>query len=316
MNSAVGIPGNQANGQSHAHRSRLTEWRQLLARCGRKPTRKSVHALRVVTLRVLADLEYRMGESGTETPEMKAVVRWCRQAEKLRRAMSSVREGDVWISKLDKLRASLNSTEDYVPRSNRELHRQIDNLEDRLKQKRRSWEKKLVVAIEDRRNRLDRLSKEIETVVEGSGTHAAGAVSPRIGEEFAEVAAEFRALDQNNLHEFRKRIKKVRYLAEIFAGADPEAGHQAALLRKMQSGIGEWHDWQQLARKGRESGELGQLLETLAAESLARALDLCERSTKRMLKANYGNDASQTVPKKPPARSIDPAMEINRKLVA
>ena len=59
----------------------------------------------------------------------------------------------------------------------------------------------------------------------------------------------------------------------------------------MQVVLGEWHDWTVLASKaeralgkrGRKGG-LVKLLETLAAQSLKRALGVCRRLTARLLK--------------------------------
>ena len=129
--------------------------------------------------------------------------------------------------------------------------------------------------------------------------------------QFAEVAAEFPSLDAENLHEFRKRIKTVRYLAEMLAVDHPETRQPAALLKKMQSAIGEWHDWQQLARMSRRMhegrkkyDELSELLEALTAESLEKALDVCGRLTERLLKSDRETSKSfMGDGRKPPRRS-------------
>ena len=85
----------------------------------------------------------------------------------------------------------------------------------------------------------------------------------------------------------------MRYLAEMLAVDHPETRQPAASLKKMQSAIGEWHDWQQLARMSRrmhegrkKHDELSELLESLTAESLEKALDVCERLTERLLKSD------------------------------
>jgi CHAD domain-containing protein len=265
--------------------------------------------LRVVTLRILAELEYRIGEQA-KGPEAIAAANWIKLGEKLRHALGPVREADVWLDELSGLRASLADTNGYSPRANKACMRQIDELEGRLRAKRRQWEKELVAEIDSRRSRLEESAKQIElaprALVEARNVSQGGAL--QIREQFAHVVEEFPSLDVDNLHEFRKRIKKVRYLAEIFGEYDAEAAKQASSIRKMQSAIGEWHDWQVLAkRKGHSHGkqeELSELLEALAAESLEKALALCERLTTSLLKTNYGtHDPSQVPPKKPPARS-------------
>ena len=316
MNS--GSPG--SNGHRRSPRrvqssERLDAWKRLLARCGRKPTRKRVHALRVVTLRILAELEYQIGEQGKGSPGIIAATRWIKLGEKLRQALSPVREADVWLDKLSALRQSLANTNGYSPRSNKFCIRQIDELEDRLKAKRKQWEKELVAEIASRRGRLEESAQRIQLVpialdpVGGASQGAAGA--SKISEQFGDVVAKFTSLDERNLHEFRKQIKKVRYMAEIFAAHDPEAGRQAVSIRKIQSAIGEWHDWQALAkREGHTRGrrtELTELLETLAAESLEKALAVCERVTKNLLQeSKVTNESSHPPAKKPPVRSAEP----------
>jgi CHAD domain-containing protein len=290
---------------------RLDAWRRLLVRCGRKPTRKRVHALRVVTLRVLAELEHRIEEQG-KGPESLAAARWIKLGEKLRQALSPVRETDVWLDKLTALRQSLGDTNGYSPRSNKACIRQIDELQEMLGAKRRQGEKELVAEIESRRERLEESSRQVEAAQSRSvgvaGPPLGDAGGPQIGEQFARVVKEFPLLDAGNLHEFRKSIKKVRYMAEIFAVRDAEAGRLVSSIRKMQSAIGEWHDWQDLAKEShahRKRGDLTELLETLAVESLEKALAVCERATTNLLWRNNGVHDFSHPPEKKPVRGAE-----------
>ena len=131
----------------------------------------------------------------------------------------------------------------------------------------------------------------------------------------AGLLAESSTLTAENLHEFRKRVKKVRYVAEIAGTGDALATRQMAALRRMQSAAGVWHDWQTLAKmaglalRGRnKDGGLGELLETLAEESLEKALEVCRRATGRLVKEDAGAQDSKKIflPKRP-VRSAEPA---------
>jgi CHAD domain-containing protein len=262
-------------------------------------------------LRLQAELEYGVRVEGPDSPVARVARRWTKQAEKLRRALSGVRETDVYLQKLAGLRVSVAAPGDRQPHSNRECLRQADELERKLKQLRRASEKRLMTEIESRRGRLDRSSKEMETAFDPlrAPTQAGGA-RPLL-EQFAGLAAEFQELNADSLHEFRKGIKKVRYLAEYLAPADPLAGRLAAGLRRMQSAIGEWHDWQAMGKAAKRAlkghpyeNSLAELLETLAGESLEKALDLCRRATDRLLKqADRSGAASEPVLEKIPVRS-------------
>jgi len=292
-------------------RRQVAAWRKLLARCGRKPTRKRVHSLRVATLRLQAELEFGLRAQGPDTSLAHVAKRWTKQAEKLRRALSVVRETDVYLQKLTGLRASLAGPGDSQPHSNRGCLRQADVLERKLKQLRRTAEKRLMATVESRSERLDQIGKELEAAHEPLIAPAQAGGAKLVLEMFAVLAAEFPDLDASSLHEFRKRIKTVRYLAEFFTPADPLAGRLAATLRRMQSAIGEWHDWQAMGKmasrtlKGHDrKNSLAELLETLAGESLEKALDLCRRSTARLLKwGGQNGSALPPIPEKIPVRS-------------
>jgi len=315
MNSGTqGSNGHRETSRRLAGHDRLDAWRRLLVRCGRKPTKKRVHALRVVTLRILAQLEWEIGERGEGSPETAAARRWIRLGEKLRQTLGPVREADVWVDKLAALRQSLSDTNGFNLRSNKDCVRQIGELKDRLKAKRKQWEKKLIAEIESRHDRLELAAQQIELASHtgaGAGPVAESTgSSAEIAEQFARVVEQFPSLDAGNLHEFRKSIKKVRYMAENFAAEDPAAGRQASAIRKMQSAIGEWHDWQALAKRESEAHgrreALAELLETLAAEALEKALSTCERLTAGLLKRTDEADHSPNVPPKKSPLSDDP----------
>jgi CHAD domain-containing protein len=292
---------------------RLTLWKRLLARCGRKPTRKRVHDLRTVTLRIQAELEYRLQGEGMDGKVRGIAQRWCTQAEKLRGALAQLREADVWIAMLANLHEAVEKPGGYSPRSNRRCVRQIELLEEKIKQKRGSWEKTLIRKIEDRKKRLDKLGDELEQEVSLQQLEAENA-GTIIG-KLAKVAVEFPVLNADNLHEFRKSIKSVRYLAEVFGAKNPQAKRQASMLKKIQTAVGTWHDWEALARKAQNAGgskqgypDLAELLETLTAESLDKAIELCERTTQQILEQGSRNaDSSTNFVQKLPVRAVVPS---------
>jgi len=275
-------------------RDRLAAWRELLGLCGRKATRKQVHALRVITLRLLAELERDLADLPRASHQAQAILQFGKQAEKLRRELGPVRELDVWIGKLRGQRASLNETGDYVPRSMHDWIDGIDRLEARLKKKRGNAEKKLVAAIKERGGHLVAASEEVDGALSEYVFGDEPGIAEELAARFGAVRAEFSTFDEENLHEFRKRIKTVRYLAEIHADADRACAHIATQMKKVQSAIGEWHDWQELGREafhGRhaKNKSLAELLHTVTAESFEAALSTVHTVSARM----QGEDTGQ-----------------------
>ena len=277
---------------------KIEAWRQLLAQCCRKPSRKCVHGLRVATLRLQVELEHGLRERPRDDAGARAARRWNRQGKKLRRALQPVREADVFLGKLASLRGPAAVAGKEMPQPGRRL-RQVVELEQRLRKRRQTAAKKLVAAIKDRRERLDRLSKGMEAALGPQMPRAMGPAEGTISGLIAGLVSEFPELNGDNLHEYRKRIKRVHYLAELLAAADPRATQQATVLKKMQVAVGEWHDWEALAeRAGRVPGKhdfqdgLVELLETLTAASLEKALRQCRRSTARLLKHDRVNETS------------------------
>jgi CHAD domain-containing protein len=301
-------------------RDRVAAWRELLEECGRKPTRKRVHALRVATLRIQAELEYEIPGLPNASHQAQAILRFGRFAEKLRAALAPVRELDVWIAKLQRLRTSLVKSSAYIPRTTKECVQQIEQLEDRLKKKRRSAAQTLARQIAKRSNDLAEVAQEIYE--DASDRKIGGDPHPveSILKQFAAVVAEFPAFDSQNLHDFRKAIKKVRYLAEIHQHADPQCGRIAASVKKAQTAIGEWHDWQilaQTARHGRHRkfAELSELLDSLAAEKFEEAIATCHATIAQMLGLQTASmPASIEAHRKPPAQVVASSATIAGKL--
>ena len=300
--------GNRSDGSlASSMRERLEGWRKLVDRCGRKPTRKRVHALRVVTLRLQAELEIDLAELPEASHQAQAILRFNKLGEKLRKVLGPVRELDVWVGKLEGLRGSLTQHAGYIPESAQATTRQIEKLESRFKARRRRFEKRLVAAIDKRKDKFADAARMIDGDVDAhtrdSGPEAIDAIRNR----FAEVTKDFPAFNEENLHEFRKRIKMVRYRADMHA-AKPAGAQIAAQMKKMSSAIGEWHDWQEIAREAAhahrgKSKELAEMLDAIAAESLESALATSQSITARLLENQSSTIEARNVSgRKPPMR--------------
>ena len=287
----------------------LTLWLGLLTKCAKKPSRKRIHTLRVATLRLQARVEQEFGTAGSE---QRSVKRWNRQAEKLRNLIGTVRETDVYLGKLDQLRNSIAGPEQCQSRLARMCLRQIDAVEERMKQDRKTAARKAADEIKNRLPRFDHLSRELEAELLEPVHRSENSGMGRVREMIRALASQLPQLNAENLHEFRKQVKKVRYVAEI--AGDPVATRQLSALRRMQSAAGLWHDWQALAKRvGRtlrgkdKSWGLAELLNTMAEESLEKALEICRRNMERLLNNGAGAENSPNIfAPKSPVRSEGP----------
>jgi CHAD domain-containing protein len=93
-------------------------------------------------------------------------------------------------------------------------------------------------------------------------------------------------LNRRNLHPFRLKVKELRYVLEL--SMDKDSKFMAALA-EVKDTIGEWHDWEELARVAKE-----QVQHTgckLSKRIRCTAHDRCERAllvANRMRKQNLG----------------------------
>lgn len=278
-------------------------WRDLVGDCLRKPNKGRVHALRVATLRLSAEVDHWRGGRDADDAAHGVAKRWSRNAKKLRRVLSDVREADVHLSRLAALETSLTFDTGYLPRSTRIALRQLGGLQRWLKQARRRAAKRLVENLACRLERLERVSREIESTVSWQSSISTSPNAREVFEMFQSIVREFPSLDADRLHDFRKQIKNVRYQAELFAHTDPEVKRLAASLKAMQVATGEWHDLHALAqlasrrfRKRTKSDGLAELLDELTEESLQRARELCE---KHLMQLSADESAGKTTQKLP-----------------
>jgi CHAD domain-containing protein len=80
---------------------------------------------------------------------------------------------------------------------------------------------------------------------------------------------DWKPLDADNLHEFRLKVKQLRYTLQLDAQADPGL---VEALGDVQRRIGDWHDWHQLEEIAREVLvlEQGQALLDRIGETVKR----------------------------------------------
>lgn len=300
---ARALPGERkpVSGTEWDFQQQMRAWRQMLAQCTKKPGRKCVHSLRVATLRLQAAVEFWLNGQQPGEVASRPARRWLRQAKKLRRALGPVRQGDVSLAMLKRVRRWVDPAANGPLVLPKESLGALGEIERGIKRRRALAAKKLVAEIEQRHKRLLRLSWKIERSLNSFSPAAAGQAENGVQARIVSMAAEFPVLNADNLHDLRKQIKKIRYVAEIFAPGDPEIARQVTALRRMTGALGEWHDWQILAQQASSSqhGEVAAYLQAQADQSFDKALKLCRQSIARLM----GREAIS------PSSCSDPGLE-------
>lgn len=291
-------------------KKQFEDWRGLLVRCGQKPSRRRVHTLRVATLRLKSEVDFRLLDPEATSKMRESAKRWSKHASKLRKVLSPVRDTDVHIEILEKLRFA-NDSAGKESKLTASCIQEIEEVEKRLRQERRSAARELLEEIENRHDRLKQASRKLEEDLARQATWAETDRALLIRGIVAGLAAEVANLNAATLHEFRKQAKTARYLADVSAKHDSAVARQAALLKRMQNAAGKWHDLQTLADRAEEAvgnrgaSELTGVLAVLVGQALDQALEVCRRSIVELLVHGASMGANRSVfPPKKPVRSV------------
>lgn len=294
---------------------RLASWRNLAEECGRKPSRKRVHGLRVATLRLQTELEQWLAAAGEEHPARRAARRWLKQAERLRDALKEVREADVHLGVLAGMRGPDELRRKTAPRQCPECRAESRKLQGRLERLRKSAAAELVADLEKWSRRHGKLSRELETALGSVMALKARPTADDVRRMVEATAKDFPVLVAENLHEYRKRLKEARYAADRGAETDAVMRRQAACLCRMQTAVGDWHDWDALAKVAEQMlgdrkhmQKLVEMLEIVAEAKLTKALSYCRRLTARLLRHSVKEEA-ETLPPKKPVVGVRPGAE-------
>ncbi|MGH9521952.1 MAG: CHAD domain-containing protein [Terriglobales bacterium] len=217
---------------------------ELLSHKG-KPTPERVHHVRTTARRLEAVLQVCYPEPGSR------VTRLMRQLKKLRRRAGRVRDIDVQTAALRGLK---------IGRESERKSRLLAHLADTRDSEEDKFRKAVQGALSKKvAKHLDQVADEL----------AQSMAPPKPGEPvqapvwlgfepvlaslrmFVRATRESKVLTPENLHGYRTRCKRIRYIAEM-AGDTPETKRVAGALKKLQDGIGDWHDWVTLTNTAEE----------------------------------------------------------------
>lgn len=256
-----------------------------LTKLSSKPQPRAVHQFRTSTRRVEAVLEELLPEPDRNLRKL------IKQLGKLRKRAGQVRDIDVQITNLRNLKVS------EEPRRKAEVLRSLADIRSRREQK-----------------LLDSLDKGKEREIRKRLKRAAASLTlpdtdlvVLAKRKFEELVREHSTVNEEVLHQYRIKGKRIRYIAEV-AGDSPEAKRIVQELKRMQDAIGEWHDWLTLSERADKSwtdGRPSALLSALKNITRAKYRDACRMvaATKSALLEQEAIKSTVTSRRKPVASS-------------
>lgn len=229
-------------------RKALRELSKTLKSLPMDPPPSEVHKLRTTTRRVEAIVSVLAQLEGKESRRL------LKSIEPVRKAAGGVREMDVMISNARKL--ARRATGDSLARLPSDS---VARLIDQLQIARQHSAVELRRAIGRRRDSARKNLKEYIRLVRAESARARRLTSANgsIENDGIHTAAsnvlrelgEWPPLNAENIHEFRLKVKALRYILQLSADANPRL---ADALGNVQRRIGDWHDWHQLQKIARE----------------------------------------------------------------
>jgi CHAD domain-containing protein len=223
-------------------RKALRELGKSLQSLSRDSAPKDVHKLRTASRRVAAIAGV------IEAADGKKSRRLVKSIEPIRKAAGGVRDMDALLGSARKL-ARYSDGES------------LTHLIAHLETARQQHAVELQHALHHRRKAVLEDLKEYSRFVASVAKHAqsssrSGAQASQAQEEIHSSAmnvvrelGDWRPLDAGNLHEFRLKVKQLRYTLQLDAQADPIL---VEALGEVQRRVGDWHDWHQLEEIARE----------------------------------------------------------------
>jgi CHAD domain-containing protein len=253
-----------------------------MVQCNLDAAPAAVHQLRTGSRRVQAMLQATLREAGPVAEVLQQPARaWLRELKKVRQAAGAVRDLDVHRALLATCRATQGRP---AP-----LAAQTEALDAWLALERQQEARRMQKRMKKRRQRV--MERQCMVFVALSSLPSALLWTSRSTDaaalrEFVRVSDAMPSLDADNLHDFRKAIKKARYVAE--AGAQDQPYSQVAkALKRVQDAIGEWHDWHCLANASSElkagAPELTEFLRQAAERHLTAAIKTTESMRGKLL---------------------------------
>jgi len=205
-------------------RKPIRELRKSLRDLPSDPPQEEVHDLRTRTRRLEAIGVALLTQNNGHARHMMDSIK------PLRKAAGKVRDIDVLKNKIRSLRRRHHDAAyDHL----------LEHLQDARIESARKLAEKFADEHKDALRHLKRFSKQVES--QFRHTHPGAEEMHRLFDDLSR----WPALNAENLHEFRIKIKELRYVLQLAEGANAEF---VDALDRVKTRIGTWHDWQELSR--------------------------------------------------------------------
>lgn len=206
----------------------LRKLRKALKRLPADPSTKDVHSLRTQTRRLEAIVEALMLDRKKKTRQLlKAVT-------PVRKAAGDVRDMDVLVGNV--LALSHDREDDS-------LVRLVGHLGEKRVESARDLRQTVAAQRKDARRTLKEYSRLVGKQFPGKKHTLTNAAPAPM--QLATELSNWPALNEENIHPFRIKVKQLRYMLQLAEKADKEI---LDALGKVKDEVGDWHDWQELAR--------------------------------------------------------------------
>lgn len=307
-----GLTGSVAHGGETRLRPLLhltADFNATLNKCSESAKVEEVHRMRSGSRRIQAIVETMLREGGVRSRPLKQPAQlWLRQLKRLRRTAGPVRDLDVhrkllkkpladWIKESAAAEGEQRAAAgpDVEPGATGSgaagpLRSQAARLAAWLKNERQVRVEALKKHLVKHRNKLE--EPEIAFLAAADRRREPRGKTPRPAallalDDFARLAHAMPILEANNLHEFRKSVKKARYVAEA-GGVDWRSQTVANALKQIQDTIGAWHDWLCLSQEaqtalGDDRTELTAWLAIETGRHFTEAIAITERLRGQLL---------------------------------
>lgn len=207
----------------------LRKLRKTLKRLPPDPSAEDVHALRTQTRRLEAIVE------ALTLEDKKKTRRLLNSVTPVRKAAGDVRDVDVLVGNVMALSRNREDDDSMI--------RLVEHLGEMRIEGARELHQTIAENRKDARRNLKGYSKVVARRLEGKkgAVLEAGTVPAALAAELAH----WPKLNTTNIHDFRIKVKQLRYMLQLSRTVDEKI---VEALGKVKDQVGDWHDWYELGR--------------------------------------------------------------------